>query len=118
MTSARRHGEWIFSNQFGKKKKKPPPKLDINELVATEGKTDCCSRVFFFFFLDGPYVCVLSFRARLVAAGLPPLKRPAGFKLSNIWSASGHWYAGAIKERGGSAPLSIKLDTAVGRTRP
>lgn len=80
MTSARRHGKWIFASRFAKKKgkeKKPPLKLDINELGVTEGKTDCGGQGFFFllffFSLASPYVCLLSFRARLVAASLPPL---------------------------------------------
>lgn len=116
MTSARRHGKWIFSSQISKKKN-PSLKQDINELVARKGK-QIVAVEFFYFFLASPYVCVLSFRARLVATSLLPLWRPAGFNLSNIWSASGHWYADAIKEWASSAPLSIKLDMAVGRTRP
>lgn len=71
------------------KRTNPPLKLDINELRATDGKTDCGRQDFFFFFLAAPYVCVLSFGGRLVAASLPPLQLPAALEWSNMWSASG-----------------------------
>lgn len=86
MTSARRHGKWIFASWFAKKKekeKKPPLKLDINELGATEGKTDCGRQGFFFFLsrrsiclpfvFSGPTCCCESAASR----GVPPvLNRP------------------------------------------